>query len=125
MRRLRWRLLAVVGGGCTLSSARCVSAEWRSWCSVQPPVAGRRREALLGAAVRGAYNLGALGATDEAAGFYAARGWRQWEGPTSALTPAGLARTEAEDGGIYVLPVAVALDLSGALTCDWRDGDVW
>ena len=75
--------------------------------------------------IRGAFDLGALGTTAEAAAFYAARGWRQWEGPTSALTPAGVARTEDEDGGIYVLPVAVALDLSGALTCDWRDGDVW
>jgi aminoglycoside 2'-N-acetyltransferase I len=75
--------------------------------------------------IRGAYDLGALGTTAEAATFYAARGWRPWEGPTSALTPAGVARTEDEDGGIYVLPVAAALDLSGALTCDWRDGDVW
>ncbi len=75
--------------------------------------------------VRRAYDLGALGATDEAADFYAARGWTLWQGPTSALTPTGIQRTEEEDGGIYVLPVAVALDLSGELTCDWRDGDVW
>jgi aminoglycoside 2'-N-acetyltransferase I len=75
--------------------------------------------------VRGAYDLGALGATDEGADFYAARGWKQWRGPTSALTPAGIERTEDEDGAIYVLPVAVPLDLSGELTCDWRDGDAW
>jgi len=43
--------------------------------------------------VRSAYDLGALSATAAAAGFYAARGWRQWHGPTSALTPA-LVRTE-------------------------------
>jgi len=49
----------------------------------------------------------------------------RWGRPTSALTPAGITRTETEDGGIHVLPVAAALDLSGALTCDWRDGDVW
>jgi len=30
-----------------------------------------------------------------------------------------------DDGGIDVLPVSVPLDLSGELTCDWRDGDVW
>ena len=36
-----------------------------------------------------AYDLGALGATGEAASFYAARGWKQWRGPTSALTPTG------------------------------------
>jgi aminoglycoside 2'-N-acetyltransferase I len=75
--------------------------------------------------VRGAYELGALGAADEAAEFYAGRGWELWRGPTSALTPTGIRRTEQEDGSIYVLPVAVPLDLSGELTCDWRDGDVW
>ena len=84
--------------------------------------------AMMGALegiVRGAYDLGALGATDEAANFYAARGWRIWQGPTSALTPTGIARTEESDGCIYVLPVAVPFDLSGELTCDWREGDVW
>ncbi len=75
--------------------------------------------------VRGAYELGALGATDEAADFYAARGWKLWHGPTSVLTPTGIKRTEEEDGCIYVLPLGVSLDLSGELTCDWRDGDVW
>jgi aminoglycoside 2'-N-acetyltransferase I len=75
--------------------------------------------------VRGAYELGALGATDEGADLYTRRGWKQWQGPLFALTPAGVIRTEEEDGSIYVLPVAVPLDLSGELTCDWRDGDVW
>ena len=74
---------------------------------------------------RGAYDLAALGATDEAAAFYAARGWQLWLGPSSALTPSGIQRTAEEDGGIYVLPLGVPLDLSGELTCDWRDGDVW
>ena len=75
--------------------------------------------------VRGAYVLGALSATDEATGFYTARGWRPWRGPSSVLTPTGTQRTEDDDGGIYVLPGAAPLDLSGELTCDWRDGDVW
>jgi aminoglycoside 2'-N-acetyltransferase I len=75
--------------------------------------------------VRGGYDLGALAADDEAADFYAGRGWALWQGPSSALTPAGIVPTEDEDGCIYVLPVAVPLDLSGELTCDWRDGDVW
>ena len=75
--------------------------------------------------VRDAYELGALGTTDEAVAFYAGRGWRQWQGPTSALTPAGIRRTEDEDGWIYVLPGALPLDLAGELTCDWREGDVW
>ena len=75
--------------------------------------------------VRGAYDLGALGATDEAATFYERRGWRPWRGPTSALTPNGIVDTPDEDGSIYVLPGDAQLDLDGRLTCDWRDGDVW
>jgi aminoglycoside 2'-N-acetyltransferase I len=75
--------------------------------------------------VRGAYELGALGATDAAAAFYAARGWMLWRGPVSALTPSGVKRTEEDDGCIYVLPAEVQLDLFSELTCDWRDGDPW
>jgi aminoglycoside 2'-N-acetyltransferase I len=75
--------------------------------------------------IRNAYDLGALGATDSAADFYAARGWQQWRGPTSALTPSGVRRTPDDDGGVFVLPVTVPLDLAGELTCDWRDGDAW
>jgi len=75
--------------------------------------------------IRGAYDLGALGSTDMARGFYAARGWQLWQGPSSALTPRGIERTPGDDGGIYVLPVAVELDLTGEITADWRDADVW
>jgi aminoglycoside 2'-N-acetyltransferase I len=75
--------------------------------------------------VRGAYELGALCANGEAAGFYAARGWQLWQGPSSVLTPAGAVRTPDDDGGIYVLPVTATVDLTSELTCDWREGDVW
>ena len=77
--------------------------------------------------IRGAYDVGALGATDDAGPLYLGRGWRAWEGRLSALTPAGVERTPDEEGAVYVLPVSgdVSLDLSGELTCDWRDGDVW
>ena len=75
--------------------------------------------------VRGAYDLGALGTTELARGFYAARGWQLWQGPSSALTPRGIERTPGDDGGIYVLPVSVELDLAAEIVCDWRDGDVW
>ena len=84
--------------------------------------------ALMGALeaiVRGAYDLGALAATDAAAPLYAARGWQLWRGPLSALTPSGVTPTPDEEGAVYVLPCAAALDLHGELTCDWRDGDVW
>ncbi|GAC1321089.1 MAG: aminoglycoside N-acetyltransferase AAC(2')-Ic [Thermoleophilaceae bacterium] len=94
--------------------------------------ADRRRRGHAGAmmealerVVRGAYEIGALGATEQAARLYAARGWQPWRGPTAAMTPEGIRRTPEEDGGVYVLPVAVGLDLEGELTCDWRDGDLW
>jgi aminoglycoside 2'-N-acetyltransferase I len=81
--------------------------------------------AALEPLARNAYELAALGATEEATAFYAGRGWRAWQGPTSALTPAGIVRTEEEDGWIYVLPLSAQLDLHGELVCDWRDGDAW
>ena len=46
--------------------------------------------------IRGAYELGALSATDAAIGLYEARGWRRWEGPTAVLTPE---RQRAHAGG--------------------------
>jgi aminoglycoside 2'-N-acetyltransferase I len=75
--------------------------------------------------VRSAYDLGALSTTDLAEPFYANRGWQQWRGPTSVVAPGGIRRTPEDDGGVYVLPVSLPLDLEGALACDWREGDVW
>lgn len=76
--------------------------------------------------IHGGYDLGALGASDEAAAFYAARGWQLWRGRSWTLTPDGVRRTADEDGCIYVLPTATTpLDLDTDLTCDWRDGDAW
>jgi aminoglycoside 2'-N-acetyltransferase I len=75
--------------------------------------------------IRGAYDLGALASTDMARPFYEARGWQLWQGPSSALTPRGIERTPDDDGGIFVLPVSVKLDLTAEITADWRDADVW
>ena len=75
--------------------------------------------------IHGAYDLGALGGTDQGAPLYLRRGWKLWEGPLFALTPSGVVRTEDADGAVYVLPVSAPLDLSGELTCDWREGDPW
>jgi aminoglycoside 2'-N-acetyltransferase I len=75
--------------------------------------------------LRGAYDLGALGATDEGAAFYATRGWKRWEGPTSVLTLEGIVPTDDGDGSVFVFPLVVPLDLTGDLTCDWREGDDW
>jgi aminoglycoside 2'-N-acetyltransferase I len=86
---------------------------------------GTAMMAALERVVLGAYDLGALSTTDEAADFYAARGWKAWRGPTSALTPGGVVRTAEEDEAVRVFPAAHPLDLTGELICDWRDGDVW
>jgi aminoglycoside 2'-N-acetyltransferase I len=75
--------------------------------------------------IRGAYDIGALGATDAGVPLYAGRGWQLWEGRLSMLTPSGVKPTPEESGCIYVLPVAAALDRTGDLTADWRDGDAW
>jgi aminoglycoside 2'-N-acetyltransferase I len=94
--------------------------------------ADRRREGIgsammekLERVIRAAFDVGALGASDEGAALYAARGWLRWIGPTSALTPSGIIRTPEDDGYVFVLPVAVELDLNDELTCDWREGDLW
>jgi aminoglycoside 2'-N-acetyltransferase I len=81
--------------------------------------------AALEPVIRAAYDLGALGATDEGARLYAARGWRRWEGPLSSLTPEGLRRRPEQDGDIWVLEAGVPLDVTRPLACDWRDGDLW
>lgn len=80
--------------------------------------------APLEALLRG-YELGALCAASAAVPLYTGRGWIAWEGPTYVLSPSGILRTADEDGGIYVFPGEVPLDLAAPLTCDWREGDVW
>jgi aminoglycoside 2'-N-acetyltransferase I len=81
--------------------------------------------AALEPVIRGAYEIGALGAADEAADFYAVRGWQLWTGTASVLAPGGVERTEEEEGCIHVLPVSTELVPDGDLACDWRGGDVW
>jgi aminoglycoside 2'-N-acetyltransferase I len=75
--------------------------------------------------IRGAYELGALGASDEGAPLYTSRGWRRWDGPTYALSPDGVVRTADDDGDVYVFPATAELDLTAPITCDWRAGDAW
>jgi aminoglycoside 2'-N-acetyltransferase I len=90
----------------------------------------RRRQGLGGTVmaelervIRGAYELGALGTTDDGLPFYLGRGWRQWKGQTFGLTPSGIVRTAADDEAILVL--SDAIDVAADLTCDYREGDVW
>jgi aminoglycoside 2'-N-acetyltransferase I len=112
-----------------LHGGRALRAGYVEGVGVAP---GHRRRGHGGAVmrevervIRAAYDLGALGATDEAVPLYEAHGWVRWAGPTFALTPEGVVRTAGEDGSVYVLGVATALDVAGTLTCDWRDGSAW
>ncbi len=79
--------------------------------------------------VRGGYHLGALGASELGEPLYTRRGWIQWKGPTSVLSPDGMVPTPDDDGAVFVLtaglPPALSLDPTAALACDWRNGDVW
>jgi aminoglycoside 2'-N-acetyltransferase I len=75
--------------------------------------------------IRGAYEVGALGASDMAIPFYLARGWLPWQGETFALTPDGRVRTPEDDDSLYVLEVSAPLARAAEITCDWRDGAVW
>ena len=87
---------------------------------------GGRLVAALEQLARGAYEVAALSSTDDAAAFYAARGWERWQGPTWALTVDGAVRTPDDDDAVHVLRTSdVPLDLHGALTCDVRGGDPW
>jgi aminoglycoside 2'-N-acetyltransferase I len=125
---------ALVGHGSVVQrrlvhGGRALRAGYVEGVGVRADRRGRGHGAAVMAAlervIHGAYDLGALGSTDAALGFYAARGWRTWAGPLGALTPDGVVPTPDEQGAILVLPAGVPLDLDGALTCDWRDGAVW
>ncbi|MBO0773935.1 MAG: GNAT family N-acetyltransferase [Actinobacteria bacterium] len=131
---LAWEGDELVGHGSVilrrlLTGGRALRTGYVEGVGVRADRRGRGHGAALMAAlervISGGYEIGALGATDAAAAFYRARGWQLWQGPSSALTPAGIRRTAADDGAIYVLPLRARLDLASELTCDWRDGDVW
>ena len=112
-----------------LHGARALRTGYVEGVAVHPD----RQRRGLGAAVmqalepvvRGAYQIGALAAGEEAGRLYMSLGWQRWQGATWVLTPNGVERTADDDDSTYVLPVNTPVDLSGDLTCDWRDGDVW
>ena len=112
-----------------LHAGRAQRAGYVEAVAVAPPDRRRGHASAvmqsLEAVIGRAYDLGALSATDDGAALYRARGWLPWRGPTSALTPTGTERTPGDDGAVFVLPGAALLDPGGALTCDWRDGDLW
>lgn len=79
----------------------------------------------IGDHIRARHPLGALSTGTVA--FYAPLGWELWRGPTYVDGPGGRERTPDDDGDVMILRTAAtpALDLGGAIVCDWRPGDVW
>ena len=75
--------------------------------------------------LRGAYQLGALSASEAGRHIYGTRGWQPWRGMTSVLTPSGVVATPDDDESVFVFPVTADLDTTGEITCDFRDGDAW
>ncbi len=75
--------------------------------------------------IRDRFELGALGTGRQ--GFYERQGWLTWVGPSFVRTRDGLRQTPEEDGYIMVLPTPSSppIDLTVAISCDWRPGDVW
>ena len=131
---LAWDGGTLVGHGSVvqrrlLCGGRAVRTGYVEGVGVRADRRGRGHGAAVMAAlervIRGGYELGALSASDAAVGFYTARGWLRWQGPTWSLTPYGVVRTPDDDGAVFVLPVTVTPDPASPLTCDWRDGDVW
>ncbi len=77
--------------------------------------------------IRQRYQLGGLSDGSDIPGFYERLGWQRWQGPTFVASAEGPIRTADEDGSVMVLrtPSTGDLELTAALTCDWRNGDVW
>lgn len=86
---------------------------------------GGRVMAGLERIVDRAYDLGALSASDEGAGLYAARGWQLWSGRVCALGPDGVLRLPDEEDCTFLRPAAAGpLDPAYELVFDWRNGDL-
>ena len=81
--------------------------------------------ASLETVISGAYDIGALSASEAGMPLYEKRSWLRWSGTASVLAPSGIVRTPEEEDCLFVLPVTAQLDFGGDLACDWRAGDVW
>lgn len=94
--------------------------------------AGRRLEGhatgvmrIVGEVIATRYEIGAL--STGLPGFYSRLGWERWQGPTFTRAATGLRRTADDDDSVMFLRTAATatLDPTVALSCEWRDGDVW
>ncbi len=115
---------------------RVLRHQGRAWrtCYVEAlAVAPARRRAGLGSAVmervealiEAEFEVGALSTSDLALPLYERRDWHRWRGTTWVQTPRGPQRTPDDDDGVFVWPVTAPIDVHGAITCDFRSGDVW
>jgi aminoglycoside 2'-N-acetyltransferase I len=86
---------------------------------------GTRAMAAVGEIIEADFELGALGTGSHH--FYERLGWETWRGPAFVRTPDGDRRTADDEGFILVLRTVrtPTLDLSAAISCEWRPGDVW
>jgi aminoglycoside 2'-N-acetyltransferase I len=87
---------------------------------------GRAVMRLLMSELRARHDLGVL-STGRARGFYERLGWERWRGPSYVLTAGGPLRTAADDDGLMVLRFgpSAGVDLTAAIACHDRSGDVW
>lgn len=116
--------------GLTGTQLRCVlRTGYVEGVAVRPDTRGQGHGAAVMTAlenvIRGAYEVGALASSEQAVTFYASRGWQQWTGVASVITPRDLERIPDDENCIFVLPVTARLNVDAGLACDWRDGDVW
>ncbi len=79
----------------------------------------------LGEIIARDYDLGALSTALHA--VYLPLGWECWRGPSYVQTSRARVRTADDDGGVMVLrtPRTPAMDFTGDITADWRNGDAW
>ena len=70
------------------------------------------------------YQLGAL--SPFRVGFYERLGWELWRGPLYIRTETGeIPSPTDEEVMIFRLPNTPDLDLTAALSAEWREGEVW
>jgi aminoglycoside 2'-N-acetyltransferase I len=72
--------------------------------------------------VLGQFGFGTLATSSQP--FYQASGWRSWAGPTFAYRDGEVVRTTEADQWVMVLATE-GTDLTHAIACSWRDGDIW
>lgn len=68
------------------------------------------------------FGFGALATSSQP--FYEQSGWRSWAGPTYAYRDGEVVRTTEGDQWVMVL-APDGTDLTYAIACAWRGGDIW